>query len=637
MFWRKERKKSGPEAAVKKKIQNKIMAMVIAICFFSILSMSFTFFMAEKRLSEHSKEINTTLARSAAAESREALINTAYHFLRIIAREQSYNCNNMLNAIKFNVKLLEGVIQDIFNNQHLYAGGRPVVRASEAPEGIYANTYSLPESVPMTGEIQRELALLSNMKLLMPMLAEDPHIIDLFVGTPSGLFYNYTTLTFEDPEYDPRSRPWYIQALENPDEVVFTEVYEDAFGMGMVVTAAKAVFDSQGKLIGVAALDILLEDLKKLVAEARVTDSGYAFIINSEGRYIVHPDMGRGGFEPFLKEAAAGGLEEGYRRMMNGEEGFLRELDRYGVRVFMTFSPISVANWSIGVITYEEELLSPLRSMVAQLKASAAESEEKLVSISARSRFFLGVESLAVVVMVMLLSVFLTRLIATPIKKLAGEVAKIGEGDFTYRIPVESNDEIGFLTKSFNEMADNLYNHARHIVALNQEKTRLATAANTDALTKIYNRRYFMETAAEMVESAARSGLGAYVAIFDLDHFKEVNDTYGHPAGDKVLKDVAGRAAGSIRENDLFARYGGEEFILLLIGASKTAAWEIVERIRKSIHQSPVSFEDKQIPVSASFGVAPALPGTGLADLVTRADQAMYKAKEGGRNQTVFL
>jgi len=162
------------------------------------------------------------------------------------------------------------------------------------------------------------------------------------------------------------------------------------------------------------------------------------------------------------------------------------------------------------------------------------------------------------------------------------------------------------------------------------------SAANTDALTRIYNRRYFMENAAEMVKSAVKTGQGAYIAIFDLDHFKNINDTHGHQAGDKVLIDIAGLVNRSIRENDLFARYGGEEFIILLMGASESAAWEIVERIRKNINQRPVNFEGREIPVSASFGVVSVSSGIGLPELIAFADQALYKAKEGGRNQTVF-
>jgi len=611
------------------------MAVVFTICFFSIMSMSLTFLIAEKKMSEHSKEVNRILARHAAADGSKALISAAHHFLRTIEREQSSNCNHMLNTIKFNVKLLEGVVQDIFNNPHMYNSSRPVIKPSESVEGLYANTYTLHESIPMTEEIKRELDLLSNMSLLMPMLAENPNIIDFYVGTTRGLFYNYTVVTSESPEFDPRLRPWYIQAVENPDDVIFTEVYEDAFGTGMVMTAAKAVFDKQGELIGVAGLDILLEDLKELVAKARVMDSGYGFIISREGRYIAHPDMGQDGFEPFVTEAGTNGLAEGYRQMMNGEEGFCEgSID--GDRVFMTFSPISVANWSIGVIIYEKEILFPLRPLIAQLSDDAAESEEKIANMSAWARFVSSALFLIVAVMVILLSVFLTRVISAPIKKLASEIVRLGEGDFTYRIPVESDDEIGFLTKAFNEMAGNLYNHAQDIITFNREKTKWISAAHTDSLTGIYNRRCFMEYAAQIIQAAVKSGMDAYVVLFDLDHFKKINDTYGHPAGDKVLIDVTGMVKHLIRDNDFFARYGGEEFILLLMGISKTTAWEIVERIRKSINQSPINFEDKQISLSSSFGIASILPGADLKDIITFADQALYKAKKNGRNQTVF-
>ena len=607
------------------------MAVVITVCLFSILSMSLTFFIAEKRLSEHSKEVNRTLAENAASGSRKALISEAHRFLRIIASEQSSNCNNLLNTVKFNVKLLEGVVQDIFNNPHLYLNSRPVIRPSETVAGTYANTYSLHKDIPMTEEIKRELDLLSNLNLLVPVLAENPDIVDLFVGTTSGLFYNYTTLAFENPEYDPRLRPWYIQALEHPDDVIFTEVYEDAFGAGKVITAAKAVFDNQGKLIGVAALDILLDNLTKLVAKTRVTNSGYGFIINRDGKYVVHPDMGQEG----LTEAETDGLAEGYRRMMNGEEGFYEgSIDE--AKVLMVFSPIPIANWSIGVIGYEEEILFPIQLLAVQLNDYAAESQEKIVNMSSRSRFANGVISITVIVMVLLLSVFLTRVISAPIKKLAGEVTRIGEGDFTYRIPVESDDEIGFLAQVFNEMADNLSIHAQSIVLLNREKTKLTSAANTDALTGIYNRRCFMENAAKMAKSAVRSGMEAYIVFFDLDHFKQVNDTYGHLAGDNVLIYVADIVRHLIRENDFFTRYGGDEFILLLMNISKTSAWEIVERIRKNIHQSPVNFEDKQISISVSCGIVSVLPGADLPDLIALADHVLYKAKESGRNQTVF-
>ena len=621
---------------VKTRIRNKILALVIAICLFSILSMSVTTLITQRNLANYSKEVNLALGLDVMEGAGDALIEQAHDFLRVIAGEQSGNCDNVLNAIKFNVLLVESVMRDIFDNPADYPRSRPIAQPSEIVDGVYANTYSLPRSVPMTPRIQRELALLSNLNLLMPTLAADPAVLELYVGLESGLFYNYTAFSFENPDYDPRNRPWYIAAVDQPDDVIFTEVYEDAFGTGMVTTAAKAVFDEEGNLLGVAALDILLDDLKEIVSHARVTASGYAFIINSDGMYIVHPGMGADGFESSLPETGAdSGLAEGYRRMMVGEAGFVDGVID-GERVFLTYSPISVADWSIGVIVYEEELLSALRTLPAQLNAYLAESEAKIADMSRRALLAFAIIFAVVVAMVTALSIHLTRLISKPIQKLTEEVVKMGEGEFQYRIPVDSYDEIGFLTQAFNDMADNLYRHAQDIILLNHAKSKLEVAANTDALTGIYNRRHFMDAAAKRAELVTKSGIDAFVVIFDLDSFKQINDTYGHPAGDKVLRDVAVTVKNMIRSTDLFARFGGEEFILFLQDIPKSTAEELTERIRKRVHETPVEFEGVKISVSASFGIAPVAPGDDLFTAIAQADQALYRAKGDGKNQTAF-
>ena len=166
---------------------------------------------------------------------------------------------------------------------------------------------------------------------------------------------------------------------------------------------------------------------------------------------------------------------------------------------------------------------------------------------------------------------------------------------------------------------------------------RLKVMANHDGLTGIFNRRYFMEQSAVQIERALRGGGGdCFVAIYDLDNFKLVNDIYGHLAGDKVLRDIAQRVKKIIRPYDLFGRYGGEEFIIFMPGIDKEGAVAAAERIRKEICREPVEFEDKQLSVSASFGVACAAPKNDLHKAVEYADEALYQAKEGGRNRVAF-
>ncbi|MCL1889810.1 MAG: GGDEF domain-containing protein [Desulfovibrionaceae bacterium] len=165
---------------------------------------------------------------------------------------------------------------------------------------------------------------------------------------------------------------------------------------------------------------------------------------------------------------------------------------------------------------------------------------------------------------------------------------------------------------------------------------KLKDMANTDSLTGIFNRRCFMEMALAQIERTLRMGGECFVIILDLDHFKNVNDHYGHLAGDKVLRETAQRVKQAIRPYDLFGRYGGEEFILLVPDVDKESVLNVAERIRQDICKTPIEYEGRGIPVSASFGIAYAAPVNNLGTATKSADEALYQAKENGRNRVVF-
>ncbi|MCL2752229.1 MAG: GGDEF domain-containing protein, partial [Firmicutes bacterium] len=174
------------------------------------------------------------------------------------------------------------------------------------------------------------------------------------------------------------------------------------------------------------------------------------------------------------------------------------------------------------------------------------------------------------------------------------------------------------------------------IITLNLSK-KMKEAANYDVLTGIYNRRHFMEAAASHVARSTRTGSGSFIAIFDLDHFKQINDTYGHLAGDKVLRETAQRVKRALRPYDVLGRYGGEEFIILASEIKKADMLNLCERIRLEICKKPVEFDQHQIHVAASFGVARMTPSyTDLDAAAKFADAALYRAKESGRNNVVF-
>ncbi len=167
--------------------------------------------------------------------------------------------------------------------------------------------------------------------------------------------------------------------------------------------------------------------------------------------------------------------------------------------------------------------------------------------------------------------------------------------------------------------------------------TALYERATRDALTSLPNRSEFVRRAETMVRGAKRSGQRVALAMLDLDGFKEVNDRYGHSAGDKVLEVVAKRMSAAVRKGDLVGRYGGDEFAVLLLDVDEEEASHLVERIRASVGQEPIRGEDAVYQVGASAGVAVATVEESVLNSLTRADKALLTAKSSGKNRTLVL
>ncbi len=168
-------------------------------------------------------------------------------------------------------------------------------------------------------------------------------------------------------------------------------------------------------------------------------------------------------------------------------------------------------------------------------------------------------------------------------------------------------------------------------VTHNKEMTdELKQLAVTDSLTGAYNRRQFRETIWHELNRAVRYEEALTLVAFDIDHFKAVNDTFGHSMGDEVLKKIAEIVRDNIRTTDIFARTGGEEFALISPSTDPASASEIAERLRETINSH--SFESVGT-VTVSFGVAGFKEGDNINAFIDRADEALYKAKELGRNR----
>ncbi len=163
-------------------------------------------------------------------------------------------------------------------------------------------------------------------------------------------------------------------------------------------------------------------------------------------------------------------------------------------------------------------------------------------------------------------------------------------------------------------------------------------SALRDGLTKAFNKKYFTDRLESEFTFATRHVAPLTLVLFDIDHFKKVNDTYGHQAGDYVLSEIATLLTGALRAEDVFARYGGEEFAVICRGSDVNQGQIVAERMRKAVEQHKFVHEGTHIPLTISVGVA-GLPHAAVKDaseLVSFADQALYKSKHGGRNRVTL-
>jgi diguanylate cyclase (GGDEF)-like protein len=188
------------------------------------------------------------------------------------------------------------------------------------------------------------------------------------------------------------------------------------------------------------------------------------------------------------------------------------------------------------------------------------------------------------------------------------------------------------LSVNSNEMRARLADSRRKLAASLEQVQQLASH---DELTGTLNRRSLMAALERERSRAERSGAPFSIGLIDLDHFKRVNDTHGHGAGDEVLRALAATVHGTMRATDVFGRYGGEEFLMILVGATPALALEAMERIRAAVATKNWSSIAPDLSVTLSAGIASHCKGETIEQLLHRADLALYQAKDAGRNTVI--
>ena len=206
--------------------------------------------------------------------------------------------------------------------------------------------------------------------------------------------------------------------------------------------------------------------------------------------------------------------------------------------------------------------------------------------------------------------------------------------NYFLRLPVEKEKILEIVRKAFRRYAS-VSRPAELIDELTEYVREFREEANTDALTKLLNRRTFDEVISRALELFEEKQIPISLVMMDIDHFKKLNDTYGHAAGDEVLREFSNILKRNVRIEDTVFRYGGEEFAMVAHGDTIEDIKLFVERILSEVQNTQVAYEDKKISFSFSAGIERVHPKITKSELIKRADAALYYAKNNGRNQVI--
>jgi diguanylate cyclase (GGDEF)-like protein len=277
-----------------------------------------------------------------------------------------------------------------------------------------------------------------------------------------------------------------------------------------------------------------------------------------------------------------------------------------------------------GTLQVVVALRSDHRGIVAAVVMEYTPIYRELLAAGADTRRAIVAASAAGLPLGLLLGYGLARGLVTDLRRLGQAAGQLADGHDHVRAQVRGRGALRELAAAFNDMATRIA----------AQKAALTEMAISDPLTGLHNRRSFQVRLAEEIERTRRSQV-PFTLLLDLDHFKQVNDRFGHQAGDQALQAVAAVLHQQLRAVDLPARIGGEEFAVLLPDTTGHGALEAAERLRAAIAAQPIPHPHATITVTASIGVAwcPAHADTGDG-LLRVADQALYQAKRAGRNRT---
>lgn len=435
----------------------------------------------------------------------------------------------------------------------------------------------------------------------------------------------------EFPNFDPRTRPWYLSAVEE-GKPTYSDVYMHFVFKEPTITSSRPIYDENNQLIGVFGANYLLTWMDEFLDELLIGKNGQIFITDDEDRVLASTlDM-----ETYtvnseqlellnVNELNNQYIQESIDALKNMDKGEKQSVIIGGKKYYIGFVDLNKNDlkWKFHFLIMEDDFLGNTKAAI----------------------FYVILLLIFFIFVSIGIFAWLARKITKPIEELTTASERLSDGYLEPIDNIERIDELYRLTNSFNKMGKKLSNMVADLESKVTIRTYELECANKeleklsfiDGLTGIYNRRKFDESYSIAWNNARRYGRKLGILMIDIDYFKHYNDTYGHLKGDDCLKSIANKLVKSLRRStDLVARYGGEEFVILFQELEEDKIEDFADKIRKGVEGLKIEHSTSEFGiVTISIGIAYMTPMTelDLNDLIENADKALYKAKETGRNK----
>ena len=522
------------------------------------------------------------------------------------------------------------------------------------------------------------------------LLEEYDFIADIYVGFEDGSILG-SVVSVPGDDWDSTTRSWYIDAAAARGQIVTTSPYLSALeNLGVITSVTKWVPDFGG-MEAVMVVSIRIDYIVEMVNQFRLADGGYLILVDQYDKIVSHPNieyiLGSEGIMSLIDIPNGGILME----FVASEADIERFADhRFGDSYAMTFT-IESNGWTLVAVVPATAITEPVAyrltlimfafaailvglfiltmifvSILTRNMEEGRVAEERLrilidnmpLVANFRDKNFNILECNEAAVTMFDLSSkeeYLERFFELspeyqPDGKLSREKAEsvikkafdTGHLSFEWMhqklngepVPTEVT-----LTRVNWRGEDSIVAFVRDLRDINQAVAmveKLEKAAFTDVLTGARNRRYFMETAEKELQECIKGERPFSLILIDVDHFKHVNDTCGHPVGDEVLRILVARISHIIKKDTMIARYGGEEFVITLPEVDYKSVLSTADRIRSSIETSGFKIGDLELAVTISLGVASKSEKSAtLQEIINNADKALYEAKQTGRNRVI--